>query len=395
MTNKSIDTENDIKTTEIEIDTNNTDKKDTKKLNKIKKSSFFFGKRYLINWMWDIRSLIVCSLIYGASIMYTFPRTLEDMIKEKLEKVPEFDSIPASYYKDITSYYNNKLINDSINKCYNIFNEITNLSKTKPINSYYKLNKERYLLISGEPGIGKTYCVKYIIGQLFGTRDKEENWKCIEIKPDILLNKICGKSEEIIRNMFNNIITDINSKYIIIFDECDDLIDFRGIKNNIKDNIIKEAPNFGGSLFDNILTGHFLNLINGNDDIMETPFICIFITNKSIENISKRVKRRFNVINPSLTSENIEEVFDNYLQDTSNNLDIKLTDKQKQEVCTAFSGLSVQRIIEVLNEYVEYKDKLTVESNVDDFIKYVKRDSSEKRNRHLINIFNQEEVTNI
>ncbi|KAF7693669.1 AAA ATPase forming ring-shaped complexe [Cucumispora dikerogammari] len=310
-----------------------------------------------INWVWNIRTLIVSTLLFATSLFFCFPPGIEEMLPKFITDVPEFDIVNPAFYKGIVSYYKNEDIYNSINDAHGVFKEITDLVKkgNPDINQLQRLNPRRNLLISGKPGIGKTYCVKHTIGELFGTKDKSENWKCIEIKPDVLLDKVCGKSEQILLKMFKKIKEDTTTKYIIVFDECDEIITFLGRINYHSGlfNRRQRPHNFGGPLFSNILTGLFLNLIGGNDKIMETPFISIFITNQPINEIGMRVKLRFHIVNPQLTLENIIEVIENYIKDTGNELKISLDEAQKKEIAEIMEELSVQRIIEVLNEYVE------------------------------------------
>jgi len=133
----------------------------------------------------------------------------------------------------------------------------------------YGIVEEKGIILYGPPGTGKTRLARSLAKNL-GISDK----KVRVINGPELLNKYVGKSEENVRNLFEEPRNDPNNLYVFIFDEFDSIARKRGGDGcNSKDLIINQLLTMvdGYDKMNNIIMFGLTNRIELLDDAILRP----------------------------------------------------------------------------------------------------------------------------
>lgn len=156
---------------------------------------------------------------------------------------------------------------------------IKNITKSKEINretldKLSKDNKNRFLLICGRAGSGKSYTTKALFGEL------PDNYRILTVSSSSFLDPYNGQDQKNLTEAFEYVKKNRDFDVIIYFDEADLVCEEEGIES--------QSPP---------LVNQFLLLAGSDTTIARTSFVCVLISNIDYNNLSERIFRRLKIFN--------------------------------------------------------------------------------------------------
>ena len=240
-----------------------------------------------------------------------------------------FEIIDAESFKNLKVYHNIGILN-------NLQEYIVDLREKILKGENHFNNCEKFILLSGKPGTGKSYFSKVLAGSI----SKKMKTGFISVQPSDFMSKFYGESEQNIRNLFNTIKNNKN-KYdvlLIFFDEIN--------------YIIKKPGSSLSNLSDlhDTLRSEFLTLMDGTTGkYNDIPFMFIGTMNMIFSNIDPPFYRRFRqkYTFENLDPQDVKETLRLFSKDNNINF---FNDIDEAEITREFMGKSIDSLMNCLKK---------------------------------------------
>jgi len=247
------------------------------------------------------RVLFSLFISVGCSLFVVFIFRNKNNMSKNLDhlKSSSFEIIDAESFKSLKVYHNTGILN-------NLQEYILDLREKILKGENHFNNCEKFILLNGEPGTGKSYFSKVLAGSI----SKKMKTGFISVQPSDFMSKFYGESEQNIRSLFNTIKNN-KTKYdifLIFFDEINYIIKKPGLSiSNISD-------------LHDTMRSEFLTLMDGTTGkYNDIPFMFIGTMNMQFTNIDPPFDRRFR---KKYTFENLDH------EDVKNTLQLFLEDNK-------------------------------------------------------------------